>query len=170
MAVRGHATHQAVRWQGWRAELPDTWDQYLAGLAKSHRTSVRTQIRKFVDTGRIQLRRAETAADVSRAFDILVDLHQKRRGMLQQPGCFASPTFTAFHRELAERFLASGKLRLSWLELDDAADRRRVQLHRRRHGLLLPGRFRSRRLEVGSRLVDVGLVVACGHRRRLPIF
>ncbi len=118
MAARGHAAHQVVRWQGWRCELPDTWEQYLAGLPKSHRNSVRTQIRKFVDTGRIQLRRAETAADVSRAFDILVDLHQKRRGMLQQPGCFASPSFTAFHRELAERLLAIGTLRLSWLELD----------------------------------------------------
>ena len=81
---------------------------------------MRNQIRKLVDTGRIRLRRAETPADVSRAFEILVDLHQKRRGMLQQPGCFASPSFTAFHRELAEGFLAAGKLRLSWLELDDA--------------------------------------------------
>ena len=81
---------------------------------------MRTQIRKLVDTGRVRLRRAETPADVSRAFDILVDLHQKRRGMLQQPGCFASTSFTAFHRELAERFLAAGRLRLSWLELDDS--------------------------------------------------
>jgi len=120
MAARGHATHESVRWQGWRTELPDNWDTFLAGLPKSRRSSVRNQIRKLVDTGRVQLRRAETAADVSRAFEILVDLHQKRRGMLQQPGCFASPSFTAFHRELAERLLEIGKLRLSWLELDGA--------------------------------------------------
>jgi CelD/BcsL family acetyltransferase involved in cellulose biosynthesis len=119
LAARGHATHQSVRWQGWRTELPDNWDTFLAALPKSRRTTVRNQIRKLVDTGRVRLRRAETAADVSRAFEILVDLHQKRRGMLQQPGCFSSPSFTAFHRELAERFLEAGKLRLSWLELDD---------------------------------------------------
>ena len=119
MAARGHATHESVRWQGWRTELPDQWDTYLTGLPKSRRTSVRNQIKKLVDSGRVRLRRAETAADVSRAFEILVDLHQKRRGMLQQPGCFASPSFTAFHRELAERFLEIGKLRLSWLELDE---------------------------------------------------
>jgi CelD/BcsL family acetyltransferase involved in cellulose biosynthesis len=120
MAARGHATHESVRWQGWRTELPDDWDRYLAGLPKSRRTSVRNQIRKLVDSGRVRLRRAETAADVSRAFQILVDLHQKRRGMLQQAGCFSSPSFTAFHRELAERLLEIGRLRLSWLELDDA--------------------------------------------------
>ncbi|HEX4142909.1 MAG TPA: GNAT family N-acetyltransferase [Pirellulales bacterium] len=119
MAARGHATHESVRWQGWRTELPDNWDAFLAGLPKSRRTGVRNQIKKLVDTGRVQLRRAETAADVSRAFEILVDLHQKRRGVLQQPGCFASTSFTTFHRELATRFLESGKLRLSWLELDD---------------------------------------------------
>ena len=170
MAARGHATHESVRWQGWRTELPDNWDTFLAGLPKSRRTSVRNQIRKLVDTGRVRLRRAETAADVSRAFEILVDLHQKRRGMLQQPGCFASPSFTAFHRELAERFLADRKTAAVVARTRRRSDRHRVQLYRRRYGLLLPRRFRSRRVAVGSGLVDDGPVVACGHRRRLPIF
>ncbi len=120
LAARGHATHQSQRWQGWRAELPDTWDEYLAGLPKSHRTSARLKSKICRFRPHPLAKRAETAADVSRAFEILVDLHQKRRGMLQQAGCFSSPSFTAFHRELAERFLEVGKLRLSWLELDGA--------------------------------------------------
>ncbi|HTU25560.1 MAG TPA: GNAT family N-acetyltransferase [Pirellulales bacterium] len=120
LAERGHAAHEAVRWQGWRTDLPGTWDDYLAGLPKSRRTSVRNQIKKLVDTGRVRFRRAETPADVARAFEILIELHQKRRGMLQQAGCFASESFTMFHRELADRFLRSGRLRLSWLEMDDA--------------------------------------------------
>ena len=39
------------------------------------------------------------------ALDVLIDLHQKRRQMLGEPGCFASPQFTAFHREVARRLL-----------------------------------------------------------------
>jgi CelD/BcsL family acetyltransferase involved in cellulose biosynthesis len=119
MAAHGHATHQSVRWQGWRTELPATWDEYLTRLSKTRRDTCRLQWRKYVNSGRARLRRAESAADISTAFDILVELHQKRREMLNQPGCFASASFTAFHRELAERLLAAGRLRLSWLELDE---------------------------------------------------
>jgi CelD/BcsL family acetyltransferase involved in cellulose biosynthesis len=119
MATRGHATHQAVRWQGWRTELPPTWDEFLVGLSRTRRETIRTQWRKLVAPGRARLHRAESVADIARSFDILVDLHQKRREMLNQPGCFASTSFTAFHRQLAESFLAAGRLRLSWLELDE---------------------------------------------------
>jgi CelD/BcsL family acetyltransferase involved in cellulose biosynthesis len=38
--------------------------------------------------------------------------------MLGEPGCFASPRFTAFHREVAGRLLRAGRLQLLWLELD----------------------------------------------------
>jgi CelD/BcsL family acetyltransferase involved in cellulose biosynthesis len=38
--------------------------------------------------------------------------------MLNQPGCFASDQFAAFHHELAQRFLESGRLRFMWLELE----------------------------------------------------
>ncbi len=119
MADRGHATHQAARWQSWRRELPATWEEFVKGLSKTRRDTIRTQWRKLVEPGRAQLRRAESLADISRSFDILVELHQKRREMLNQPGCFASSSFTAFHRELAAGFLAAGRLRLTWLELDE---------------------------------------------------
>jgi CelD/BcsL family acetyltransferase involved in cellulose biosynthesis len=58
--------------------------------------------------------------DLAEAWGILVDLHQRRRQSLGEPGCFASPTFHDFHREVAERLLARGQLRLSWLDLDGA--------------------------------------------------
>jgi CelD/BcsL family acetyltransferase involved in cellulose biosynthesis len=51
-------------------------------------------------------------------FDVLVELHQKRRRSLSQRGCFASPRFTAFHREMTATLLASGRLRMLWTELD----------------------------------------------------
>ena len=50
--------------------------------------------------------------------DVLIDLHQKRRQMLGEPGCFASPRFTAFHREVARRLLLAGQLQFQLLELD----------------------------------------------------
>ncbi len=64
------------------------------------------------------LRDVEHERELARAFDVLIDLHQKRRRSLSQPGCFASRRFERFHRELAHRFLANGRLRLQWIELD----------------------------------------------------
>ena len=52
------------------------------------------------------------------AMDVLIDLHQRRRRSLGDPGCFASPRFTSFHREAAARLLDRGQLRLHLLELD----------------------------------------------------
>jgi CelD/BcsL family acetyltransferase involved in cellulose biosynthesis len=45
-------------------------------------------------------------------------LHQRRRISLGEPGCFASPTFHDFHREVAGLLRQRDQLRLSWLELD----------------------------------------------------
>jgi CelD/BcsL family acetyltransferase involved in cellulose biosynthesis len=47
-----------------------------------------------------------------------VELHQKRRESLGQRGCFASPRFTAFHRDVTAQLLSLGLLRLWWTDLD----------------------------------------------------
>lgn len=72
-----------------------------------------------MDSGRGTVHRVETEDELRRGFEVLIDLHQKRRRSLSQPGCFTSRRFTEFHREVAGRFLALGKLRLLWTELDE---------------------------------------------------
>ena len=57
-------------------------------------------------------------ATFDKAWEILIDLHQRRRQSLGEPGCFASPAWANFHREVALELLTAGTLRLSVLELD----------------------------------------------------
>lgn len=102
----------------WAVALPPTWDEYLAAISKSHRKQLRQLERRVLESDRCRWQRVESPGDFERAWPILVDLHQRRRQSLGEPGCFASPQFHAFHRELAGRMLARGQLRLSWLELD----------------------------------------------------
>jgi CelD/BcsL family acetyltransferase involved in cellulose biosynthesis len=64
------------------------------------------------------LRTVENCDQLDAALDVLIELHQKRRQMLGEPGCFASPRFTAFHREVSRRLLTAGHLQLQLLELD----------------------------------------------------
>ncbi len=117
-AARGHAVDCDSDARCWRVPLPATWNDYLAGFSKSRRDRNRYLLRRHLESGRAKLLRAVDPASLERGFDIFIDLHQKRREMLGQPGCFASPRFEAFHRDLARRLLDAGRLRLLWLELE----------------------------------------------------
>lgn len=102
----------------WRVELPDTWDEYVARQSKSHRKQLRRAERRVLESDRIAWHRVHDEAELDAAWHVFVDLHQRRRKSLGEPGCFASRAFGEFHRQVAERLLRCGRLRLSWLELD----------------------------------------------------
>jgi CelD/BcsL family acetyltransferase involved in cellulose biosynthesis len=104
----------------WAVELPTSWDEYLNANSKSHRKQLRQLERRVLESGRAGWHRVQSHEELAEAWGILVDLHQRRRQSLGEPGCFASQTFYNFHREVAERLLDRGQLRLSWLDLDGA--------------------------------------------------
>jgi CelD/BcsL family acetyltransferase involved in cellulose biosynthesis len=118
LAEHGHLNDIRAEAACWRTELPGDWNQFLATLSKSRRERTRALLRKCVDSGRVVVHRVTNQAGLDRAFEVLVDLHQKRRHSLDQSGCFTSTRFTAFHHEVAGRFLSQGQLRMQWVELD----------------------------------------------------
>lgn len=118
LAVRGAIVDRRRADHCWRVELPESWEEYLAELSKSHRKQLRRFQRRLFKGRRAVLRTAASEEEFERAFEILIDLHRRRRESLGDRGRFHSPRFTEFHREVARRFLALGLLRLSWLELD----------------------------------------------------
>jgi hypothetical protein len=118
MAERGCAVRERPAVNCWRVELPATWDAYLAMLSRPHRNRLRRLHRVWCETGRAVLHTVERDEELPRAIDILVDLHQRRRNSLGEPGCFASQRYTAFHREAMSLLLAKGQLQLHWLEMD----------------------------------------------------
>ncbi len=115
---RGNSIHRRAGLRCWRIALPGTWDEYVATLSKSHRKQVRRAQRRVLESGRAVLHTLAPGEDPQPAMEILVDLHQRRRATLGEPGCFASETFSAFLHEAAVRLHRSGMLRLHWLELD----------------------------------------------------
>lgn len=118
LAEHGHRVDIRLDESCWRAELPSDWNQFLATLSKSRRERTRALLRRGVDTGRARVHRVTNQQELDQAFEVLIDLHQKRRNSLDQSGCFSSTRFTAFHRDVAGRFLALGQLRMQWIELD----------------------------------------------------
>ncbi|MGE0609481.1 MAG: GNAT family N-acetyltransferase [Pirellulales bacterium] len=115
---RGCGVHARPGLNCWRLELPDTWEGYLASLSKSHRKQVRRVEQRLLGAGRAVLHMARTLDELPTAFATFVDLHQRRRKSLGEPGCFASSRFAAFLPDVASDLMAAEKLRLFWLELD----------------------------------------------------
>ena len=121
MQVYGNEWQSAAAQNCWRIELPESWDAYLAMMSKSHRKQLRRVDRAMIDTGKAQLHTAKTEEELRMAMEILVDLHQKRRNRLGQPGCFSSDQFGSFLFSVSPALLQSGTLRLHWVEVDECA-------------------------------------------------
>ena len=118
LSRHGRIVNRQSDMSAWRSALPDTWEKFQAQLSKSRRDRTRTLLRRGVDSGRVVVHHVKTESELDRAYDILIDLHEKRRRSLSQAGCFVSRRFTEFHREMASHFLANGKLHLFWTELE----------------------------------------------------
>jgi len=102
----------------WSISLPNSWDDFLARQSKSHRKQLRRLDNRVLNSSRAKWHLVRSKEEFETAWEILVDLHQQRRKSLGEAGCFASPQWANFHKAVAEKLLAAGQLRLSWLELD----------------------------------------------------
>lgn len=118
LSLRGHPVHRRQRLNTWRATLPAMWEQFTGGMAGKHQQRLRSLQRRVFDAGRAVYHRAGNEQQLERGFNILVSLHQCRWQSLERAGCFASPRYTAFHRDMCGRLLQQGRLQLAWIELD----------------------------------------------------
>ena len=114
----GNQTHIRQDVNCWKIPLVGNWEQYLTTLSRSRRNRTRRLLKRTIDAGGAIQREVKSPADFDQGFNILVNLHQKRRNMLGEPGCFASERYYAFHLEFARRMLDQGKLRLTWVEMN----------------------------------------------------
>jgi CelD/BcsL family acetyltransferase involved in cellulose biosynthesis len=117
LSAAGCSVHRRSQANCWRLDLPTTWDDYFASLGKHLRRDVR-RLERELGAGRVALHVATRLDELPRAMEILVDLHQRRRTMLGERGCFASARFAAFHRDVAAELLRCGQVQLYWLEID----------------------------------------------------
>lgn len=119
-SLRQHDCSVETRADGncWIIDLPDSWEAFLQLQSKSHRKQLRRAGDRMLDSGAAVWHRVETDQQLGIAWPLLMDLHQRRRISLGEPGCFASSQFAAFHAEMAPKLLAAGQLRLGWLELE----------------------------------------------------
>ncbi len=94
-------------------DLPDKWEQYLAGLKKKERQLIRSNYRKIQDKGMAMQSGLASAEDFNDKFSEFVRTHQLRWQELGKAGHFGDwPNSLEFHREVAGSQLKHGRLRL----------------------------------------------------------
>jgi CelD/BcsL family acetyltransferase involved in cellulose biosynthesis len=119
LTERDYRVHRQPGESCWRLDLPPDWESYVKLLSKTRRERTRQIVREAFDSGRAVSRQVVERCELPDYFDLLVDLHQKRRRSMGTEGSFADAKFKLYHREVMERFFAMGRLRLQYVRLDD---------------------------------------------------
>lgn len=99
-------------------EIKRTWDDYLSDMSRHARSQIRRYIRKTNDKEQriFKIIQLTTGDDITRAFDRLVWLHQKRWNQLGFPGVFAESRMVNFLKEVVLEFSKKGWLKINVLE------------------------------------------------------
>jgi CelD/BcsL family acetyltransferase involved in cellulose biosynthesis len=96
----------------WCIDLRDGWDGYLNRASKDTRKRLR---RRLESLSGVHVQRVTSETDWKAFYPILVDLHQKRRNSLGDPGCFADLRFKSFLESASMRLLQLGQLQAFYL-------------------------------------------------------
>jgi CelD/BcsL family acetyltransferase involved in cellulose biosynthesis len=97
------------------AELPGSWDEYIAALPKKHRHELRRKIRKLEAAGEV---RQVTVTEVEGLEEQVEDFLRLMGNTNEGKGAFLTPDRRRFFHLLALEAAKRGALRLSFLELD----------------------------------------------------
>jgi CelD/BcsL family acetyltransferase involved in cellulose biosynthesis len=117
LSESGCGIHRTPGLNCWRRSLAPTWDEFYQGFSKNRRKAIRRLQKSAIDNGRAVYKQVESPEQLDDAMDMFIDLHQKRRISLGEPGCFASATFEQFIRDVSTQLFATLQLQVAWIEI-----------------------------------------------------
>jgi CelD/BcsL family acetyltransferase involved in cellulose biosynthesis len=115
---QGCGVHNQAATTCWRIPIPDSWEGYLQALPKTHRKHMRQSYKRLHDP-EFRVITAQDLESWNYIWGRFVELHQRRRKSLGQPGCFVNASFESFLGETAREFFSNGQLRLVLVEKND---------------------------------------------------
>lgn len=92
----------------WATRLEPDWNSFETRLHRSFRRKTR-KAAKRIDSQEVQLTRATSPESIAAQWETLVDLHQRRRNSLGEPGCFADAAFERFLRKATIELADAGR-------------------------------------------------------------
>lgn len=103
----------------WRIALPDEMAEYVAKLSKNQRYQMRRAHRDQLASGNVTYELATTPEQIEQLWPVFVELHQRRREALGEPGCFADEVFAKFLHDATVKLAESGKAAIFILREND---------------------------------------------------
>lgn len=101
----------------WKAELPDSWPEFENRISKSFRRKTKKATARLAMQD-VAATVAATREEMKSAWPIFVDLHQRRRNSLGEPGCFADSRFERFLYQATLALAETGHahINMTWLK------------------------------------------------------
>ena len=96
-------------------ELPDSWDDYLAGLRKKDRHELRRKLRRLEESGDFHVEQVSDVQGVSEAMEDFLHLMGQSR---DEKSHFLTEERGAFFRDISVALARRGLLQLFFLEVD----------------------------------------------------
>ena len=150
-------------------DLPGTYEAFLASLSGNARNDTRRRERRLREHHQVEVETVVRPEQVQPAMDALIRLHQSYWTHKGQPGQLRELPVQQFHRELAQRLVATGQLVLLMLKVDGqiGAATYGYRFGRQTHGL-----FRGMRDDEQWKEYSLGRIHALlpdppGHRARI---
>lgn len=129
LEARGYQRHSTELEGGWRVELPSSWDELNASLSKSMRRKTKKAIQRLKEDNTSVMSSSDEPLD--KLWPQFVALHQQRREMLGQAGCFASPDFGHFLKAATNGLMLESKAELICLSRNNRPLAAMLLLHDR---------------------------------------
>ena len=102
----------------WPTTLSKDWTEFDLQLPKSFRRKTK-KASKRLQSSEFHAEAVRELDSLETAWDTFVDLHQRRREFLGQPGCFADPQFTEFLKEATFRLAETGRSQINMIYYKD---------------------------------------------------
>jgi CelD/BcsL family acetyltransferase involved in cellulose biosynthesis len=99
----------------WLISIPDDWDTFRSLIKKRQRRKV-NKVDSLLKTGEFETVYCETPEQIRDSWGDFVDLHQKRRNQLGQPGCFLNSEFNQFLSLASERLAEDSRTLLTLIK------------------------------------------------------
>lgn len=96
--------------------LPATWEEYLASISGNRRNDHRSKWKKMLTKHSGRALQAGTDVPVDQAMDELFRLHAMR--FTPEESTFLAADAQSFHRDMARRWIAEGKVMISLIEVE----------------------------------------------------
>ncbi len=117
LEASGFKSHTVELEGCWALDLPESWDALNKSLSKSLRRKTKKAVKRLGDEATEVL--SSDNVDLEILWPIFVNLHQRRRQMLGQPGCFANPSIETFLKAAVTELSKDGKCELVIVQHDN---------------------------------------------------